>query len=40
MVEHFDKEKYGQRWQSETVMSMLKRNLSESILSKTYTIPN
>jgi hypothetical protein len=36
MVENFDKEKYGQRWQSETVMSMLKRNLSESILSKNY----
>jgi hypothetical protein len=36
MVEHFDKNTYGQRWQSETVMSMLKRNLSESILSKKY----
>jgi len=36
MVEHFDKDKYGQRWQSETVMSMLKRNLSESIFSKNY----
>ncbi|MDO8603876.1 MAG: IS5 family transposase [bacterium] len=36
MVEHFDTNTYGQRWQSETVMSMLKRNLSESILSKKY----
>ena len=36
MVERFDKHIYGQRWQSETVMSMLKRNFSESILSKKY----
>lgn len=36
MVENFDKNIYGQRWQSETVMSMLKRNLSESILAKKY----
>lgn len=36
MVKNFDNQKYGQRWQSETVMSMLKRNLSESILAKKY----
>jgi len=36
MVEHFEKESYGQRWQVETVNSMLKRNLSESLLSKTH----
>lgn len=36
MVENFDKVTYGQRWQSETVMSILKRNLSESLLSKKY----
>jgi len=27
MKEHFDKENYGQRWQVETVFSMIKRNL-------------
>ena len=33
---NFDKQTYGQRWQSETVMSMLKRNLSEELRAKSY----
>jgi len=36
MRTHFDKNTYGQRWQVETVMSMIKRNLSEELKSKTY----
>lgn len=36
MATNFDKETYGQRWQSETVMSMLKRNLDEELHSKNY----
>lgn len=36
MVVSFDKKIYGQRWQSETVMSMLKRNLGEELLSKSF----
>lgn len=32
----FDTSTYGQRWQSETVMSMIKRNLSEELKSKSY----
>ncbi len=36
MVTHFDKKLYGQRWQSETVMFMLKKNLGEELSSKSY----
>jgi hypothetical protein len=36
MVLNFEKRNYGQRWQIETVNSMLKRNLSEELLAKTY----
>ena len=36
MRTEFDKETYGQRWQAETVMSMIKRNQGESLRSKTY----
>lgn len=36
MVTHFNKRKYGQRWQSETVMFMLKKNLGEELSSKSY----
>lgn len=36
MATQFNTKLYGQRWQSETVMSMIKRNLGESIFSKTY----
>ena len=32
----FDKKKYGQRWQVETVMSMIKRNQGDCLSSKTY----
>ena len=32
----FNKKKYGQRWQVETVMSMIKRNQGECLSSKTY----
>ena len=36
MKTEFPKESYGQRWQSETVMFMIKRNLGESLFSRTY----
>ena len=36
MQEHFDKVSYCQRWQVETVMSMIKRNLGDSLSSKRY----
>jgi len=36
MVERFDKSTYGQRWQVETVMSMIKRNLREELFAKSY----
>ena len=36
----FDKKSYGQRWQAETVMSMIKRNQGESLRSKTYWAQN
>jgi hypothetical protein len=36
MATRFNKKLYGQRWQVETVMSMIKRNLGESIFSKSY----
>lgn len=32
----FDKKTYGQRWQVETVMSMIKRNQGDCLRSKTY----
>ena len=32
----FNREKYGQRWQVETVMSMIKRNLGHCLSTKTY----
>ena len=32
----FDKKSYGQRWQVETVFSMIKRNLGDSIAGKNY----
>ena len=40
MRTEFDKETYGQRWQAETVMSMIKRNQGESLRSKTYWAQN
>jgi hypothetical protein len=36
MRTQFNKKAYGQRWQVETVMSMIKRNQGESLRSKTY----
>jgi len=36
MATRFNKKLYGQRWQVETVMSMIKRNLGESVFSKKY----
>ncbi len=32
----FDKETYGQRWQSETVFSMIKRNYTDSLSARSY----
>ena len=36
MKQRFDTESYGQRWQSETVFSMIKRNLGSALRSRTY----
>ena len=36
MKTHFDKKKYGQRWQVETVNSMIKRLLSSALRARTY----
>jgi hypothetical protein len=32
----FDKEKYGQRWQVETVFSMIKRNFGSALRARHY----
>ena len=36
MAAQFDKAKYGQRWQVETVFSMIKRNLGSALSGRTY----
>jgi len=36
MATDFDKENYGQRWQSETVISMIKRNFTDSLSARSY----
>lgn len=36
MREDFDKETYGQRWQVETVFSMIKRNFSSALRARRY----
>ena len=36
MATDFDKENYGQRWQSETVFSMIKRNYTDSLSARSY----
>jgi hypothetical protein len=36
MSESFDKETYGQRWQIETALSMLKRNLGSALRARKY----
>ena len=36
MSEQFDTERYGQRWQVETVFSMIKRNLGSALHSRSY----
>jgi hypothetical protein len=36
MQTHFDKARYGQRWQVETVVSMIKRRLGSSLSGRTY----
>jgi hypothetical protein len=33
---HWDSKSYGQRWQAETVFSMIKRNLADVLSSKQY----
>ena len=40
MQQEFEKEIYGQRWQVETVFSMIKRNQGEALRSKTYSAQN
>ena len=40
MKEHFDKENYGQRWQVETVFSMIKRNLSYTLAGRSQQTQN
>jgi hypothetical protein len=36
MATDFDKQKYGQRWQCETVFSMIKRNFTDSLTGRSY----
>ena len=36
MAEDFDTDTYGQRWQSETVFSMIKRNLGDDVRAESY----
>jgi hypothetical protein len=36
MRTRFPQQLYGQRWQVETVMSMLKRNLGSALRARTY----
>jgi hypothetical protein len=36
MREEFDLERYGQRWQVETVFSMIKRNLGSALNGRSY----
>ena len=36
MATNFDDESYGQRWQVETVMHMLKSRLSDALTARTY----
>ena len=36
MATAFDEEAYGQRWQAETVMSMLKRRQGTALRSRSY----
>jgi len=36
MREEFDSERYGQRWQVETVFSMIKRNLGSALGGRSY----
>jgi transposase len=40
MKEHFDKENYGQRWQVETVFSMIKRNLGYALAGRSQQTQN
>jgi len=40
MQQEFEKEIYGQRWQVETVFSMIKRNQDEALRSKSYWAQN
>jgi transposase len=40
MQQEFGKEIFGQRWQVETVFSMIKRNQGEALLSKSYWAQN
>jgi transposase len=40
MQQEFENEIYGQRWQVETVFSMIKRNQGDALLSKTYWAQN
>ena len=40
MATHFDKKKYGQRWQVETVNSMIKRLLGSSLRARKVRMQN
>ena len=40
MRTNFDQKRYGQRWQIETVFSMIKRNQGETIYARTYWAQN
>jgi len=36
MKQNFDHKRYGQRWQVETVYSMIKRNLTDALMSRSF----
>jgi hypothetical protein len=36
MKQRFDRKKYGQRWQTETVNSMIKRRLGSALRARSY----
>jgi DDE family transposase len=36
MKQNFDHKRYGQRWQVETVYSMIKRNLTDTLMSRSF----
>ncbi len=40
MKTEFDEETYGQRWQGETVFSMIKRNQGDALRARSYWAQN